>query len=127
MAQFPWSQSIAAGATFDPLDGYNYQNTPGPGMIKVNHRATAVGLVASIYATDRQVMQEGPVPSGGTAGVTPSDFNVPPIIEPVEGGKRLSIRYRNPTGGAITVDGAIDFAPGGRGGGGGGPRRRRRK
>lgn len=114
MSQFPWSQSIAAGATFDPLDGYNNQVAPANGAIKVLHRATGVGLVAAIYAGNRQLLQEGPVPAGGTAGVTPTDFNVPPIMERVAKGERLSIRYRNPTGGALTVDGAIDFAGSGK-------------
>jgi hypothetical protein len=109
MPYFPWTQSIAAGGTFDPLETWGYQYTEKAGIIKVVHRATAVGLVASIFATSEQLGQEANVPAGGTSGVTPSDFNVPPIVERVKAGKRLSIRYRNPTGGAIIVDGAIDL------------------
>ena len=48
MPSFVWSQSIAAGATFNPIDGWNYEFVPRPGVVKYLHRATAVGLVATI-------------------------------------------------------------------------------
>jgi len=111
MPSFPWSQSIAAGATFNPLTGTNYQYLPRPGIVKYLHRATAVGLVATILSGSDELMQEGPVPAGGTAGVTPSEFNVPAIMDQVAAGDLQSVRYRNPTGGAITVDGFLDYTP----------------
>lgn len=111
MPSFPYTQSIAAGATFDPLDGWNYQYVPRAGVIKIVHNATAVGLLATITSGSDQLMQEGPVPSGGTAGVIPSELNVPPIVDEVAPNDRQSIRYRNPTGGAITVNGMIDYTP----------------
>lgn len=114
MPSLPWSQSIAAGATYDPLDNWNYQYVPAPGLISILHRATAVGLVATIVSGSDQLMQEAPVPAGGTAGQTPSQFAVAPVSDPVARGDRISIRYRNPTGGAITVDGIIDYTPVGR-------------
>jgi hypothetical protein len=110
-----FSQAILAGATFDPLDAWQYQYTERPGILKVNHRATAVGLRVVITATEITLMQDSNVPSGGTAGQTPSDFNVPPIIEKVGKGKRLSILYTNPTAGTITVDGSADLTYGGKG------------
>lgn len=114
MPSLPWSQSIAAGATFDPLDNWNYQYVPQGGVISILHRATAVGLLATIVSGSDQLMQEAPVPAGGTAGQIPSQFAVPPVTDPVSRGDRISIRYRNPTGGAITVDGIIDYTPVGR-------------
>jgi len=111
MPSFPWSQSIAAGATFNPLTGTNYQYLPRPGIVKYLHRATAVGLVATILSGSDELMQEGPVPAGGTASVTPSEFNVPAIMDQVAAGDLQSVRYRNPTGGAITVDGFLDYTP----------------
>jgi len=115
MASLQFTQSIAAGATFDPLDTWNYQYLDKPGIVKLNHNATAVGLVCTFTAAaSQQVFQESPVPAGGTSGVIPSDLTVPPVIEQVPAG-RVSLRYRNPTGGAIIVNGNIDYTP--RGGG----------
>lgn len=111
MPSLVFTQSIAAGGTFDPLDTWNYQYAPAPGVISLLHRATATGLLATVTSGSDQLMQEAPVPSGGTAGQTPSELNVKAITDPVAQGDRLSIRYRNPTGGAITVDGVIDFTP----------------
>lgn len=114
--QFPWSQSIPAGGTFDPLEGWNNQTPTTNGVIKINHRATAVGLVATVSAQNRTLYQEAPVGAGGTAGTQPTDFTAPPLIEKVYKLEKLGIRYRNPTAGAITIDGVIDFTPaGGRG------------
>lgn len=109
MPSFVWTQSIAAGATFNPLDGWNYEFVPRPGVVKYIHRATAVGLVATITSGSDQLLQEAPVPAGGTSGQTPSEFNVAPIIDAVQAGDRQAVRYRNPTGGAIVIDGIIDY------------------
>lgn len=109
MSYLPFTQSIAAGATFDPLDQWNYQQIPKSGVVKLLHRATAVGLLCTFVSGSDQLQQEAPVPAGGTSGQTPSEFNVPPIVDKVEGGERLSLRYRNPTGGAIIIDGSIDY------------------
>lgn len=111
MPSIVFSQSIAAGATFNPLTGTNYQYVPASGVVKIIHRATAAGLVATILSGSDELMQEGVVPAGGTAGQTPSEFNVPPIVDGVTKGDLQSIRYRNPTGGAITVDGIWDYTP----------------
>lgn len=111
MPSFTWSQAVAAGATFNPLDGWNYEFVPRPGVIKILHRATAVGMVATVTSGSDQLLQEAVVPAGGTAGQTPSEFNVAPITDGVSAGDRQAIRYRNPTGGAITIDGIIDYTP----------------
>lgn len=109
MPSFVWTQSIAAGATFNPIDGWNYEFAPRPGIVKYLHRATAVGLVATITSGSDQLLQEAPVPAGGTSGQTPSEFNVAPIVDAVAAGDRQAVRYRNPTGGAIIIDGIIDY------------------
>jgi hypothetical protein len=45
------------------------------------------------------------------AGQIPSEFAVAPIVDQVAAGDLQSIRYRNPTGGAITVNGIWDYTP----------------
>jgi hypothetical protein len=105
----PFTFALAAGATFDPLDTWNYQYTEKAGILKLTHQATAVGVTATLAATAEQIFQESPVPAGGTAGVIPSDFDVPPVVERVKAGKRLSLLYRNNTGGAITINGMVDL------------------
>jgi hypothetical protein len=47
------------------------------------------------------------VQAGGTAGVMPSRLNTEPVAWPGAQGDRLSLRYRNTTGGDITVNGVV--------------------
>lgn len=111
MPAFSWSQSVAAGGTFEPLGSWNYETPPRPGVMKLIHRATAVGLICTWTSGSDQILQESPVAAGGTAGVTPSEFAVPPVIDPIAPFDKQRVFYRNPTGGAITVDGYIDYTP----------------
>lgn len=121
---FVWSQSIAAGATFNPLTDWQYETPQFQGMIEVFSRATAVGLVETISSAGDTLKQEAPVQAGGTAGTTPSRLNTEAVVGRALSGQKIRIGYRNPTGGAITVDGIIILTPTGGGGGGGGGRRR---
>lgn len=119
---FPWSQSIAAGAVFNPLTDWQYETPSFPAMIEAFSRATAVGLVETISSAGDTLKQEAPVQAGGTAGTTPSRLNTEPVVGRAIAGEKIRIGYRNPTGGAITVDGQIILTP--TGGGAGGARRR---
>ena len=118
---FIWSQSIAAGATFNPLTDWQYETPDFDGMIEVFSRATAVGLVETISSAGDTLKQESPVQAGGTAGTTPSRLNTEPVVGRAAKFQKIRIGYRNPTGGAITVEGQIVLSP--LGGGGGGARR----
>lgn len=111
MPSLTWSQSIAAGAIFRPLDGWQYQYIPAPGRIQVLHRATAVGVVATVTSGSDTLQERSPVPAGGTVGVIPSIFDVPPIQDLVARSDLQKIVYENTTGGAITVDGQIEYTP----------------
>jgi len=118
---FPWTSAILAGATFNPLTDWQYETPDFPGMIEVLSRATAAGLLVTISSAGETLMQEGPVKAGGTANVTPSDFDVKAVIGKAAPNQKIRIGYRNPTAGTITVDGIITLTP--LGGGGGGRRR----
>jgi hypothetical protein len=109
MPSFVWTQSVAAGATYRPLDGWQYEYVPQGGRIEILHRATAVGMRVTITSGSDTLQERSPVPAGGTSGVTPSANDVPLISDLVAGGDRLKINYENPTGGAIIVDGIINY------------------
>lgn len=115
---FLWSQSIAAGATFNPLTDWQYETPDFAGMVEIFSRATAVGLVETISSAGETLKQESPVQAGGTAGLTPSRLNTEPVVGKAAPLQKIRVGYRNPTGGAITVDGQIILTPvgGGRGG-----------
>jgi len=117
--QFPWTQSIPAGGVFNPLDGWDYETPDADVGVEIFHRATAVGLVAVAKSGGFALQQEGPVPAGGTAGVPPGRLNLDPITGVGYTNRKLSLNYRNPTGGAIVVDGYIIATPRKAFGGGG--------
>lgn len=109
--QSTFSFSLAAGATFDPLDGWNYQIPRKASKVSLIHNATAPGVNCTFTALDRQILQNSPVQAGGTAGVFPTIFNAP-VIGPTRVGamEKLAARYQNTTAGAITVNVVVDIA-----------------
>lgn len=109
MPGLTWSQSIAAGANFNPLQAWQYQYVPYGGMIGILHRASAVGLVVTITSGSDTLQERSPVPAGGTAGDIPSPLDVPLVEDQVAAGDFLKIQYENPTVGAINVDGTIAY------------------
>lgn len=110
MAQAQFSFALAAGVTFDPLDGWNYQFPKKASKVSLIHNATLTGVFATWTALDRQLLQESLVTAGGVAGVYPTIFNAP-LMGPYKVGamEKLSSRYRNSTGGAITVNLVADI------------------
>lgn len=110
MPTLAWSQSIAAGAVFLPLSGWQYEYVPLGGRIQILQRATAIGVRCTITSGSDTLQERSPVSAGGTAGVTPSAQDVPVIGDLVAAGDRLKIMYENTTGGAVTVDGIIDYS-----------------
>lgn len=108
--QATFTFALAAGAIFDPLDGWNYQLPRKASKVTLIHDATAVGILCTFTALDRQILQESPVPAGGVAGVFPTIFNAP-VIGPtkVAALEKLSARYRNPTAGPVTINVVVDI------------------
>lgn len=109
MPSLTWSQSVAAGAIYRPLDGWQYEYVPMGGQVAILQDATAVGVVATITSGSDTLQERSPVPAGGAAGVIPSALDVPSISDLVAAGDRLKIQYENTTGGAITVNGVIEY------------------
>jgi len=111
MPSFIFSQSVAAGATFEPLTGWQYQYLPWPAEVNVLSRATAIAMVQVYTSGSETIVEESPVQAGGTAGVTPSSLNTPIQGWHAAAGDLLKLRYRNTSGAAITVDGIIEVQP----------------
>jgi len=120
--QKAWSQAILAGATFNPLEDWDYETPDTDVGVEVIDRATAVGLLRTVKSGGLAIMQESPVQAGGTAGTIPNRLNTEPTVGEGFASKKLAVFYRNPTAGTITVDGYIVAVPKARSGFGG-PRR----
>jgi len=111
MPSFIYSQAIVAGASFNPLDGWQYQYLPWPAEVQVLSRATAIAMVQTYTSGSETIVEESPVQAGGTAGVTPSPLNTPVQGWIAAAGDLLKLTFRNPTGGTITIDGIIEVTP----------------
>jgi len=111
MPSFSFSQSVAAGATFEPLTGWQYGRLPWPAEVTVLARATAIDVVNTYTSGSETVVEESPVQAGGTAGVIPSPLNTPVQGWQAAAFDLLKLRYRNTSVGAITVDGIIEVIP----------------
>jgi len=111
MPSFIYSQSVAAGATFEPLTGWQYQYLPWPAEVNVLSRATAIAMVQVYTSGSETIVEESPVQAGGTAGVTPSSLNTPIQGWHAAAGDLLKLRYRNTSGGAVIIDGIIEVQP----------------
>jgi len=109
MPKFSWIQSIAGGATFEPLAGWQYERMPYAAVVKILDSATAVGLVETVTSGSDTLLDESPVPVYGATGVLPSENNVEPLVDQVEAGDKIRVRYRNTTAGAIEAHGSIRF------------------
>lgn len=104
-----FTQSVGAGATYQPLNGWQYEYTPMGGIVSYLIDATAVGVVATVTSGSDTLMERGPVSAGGTTGVIPSPLDVPEIIDEVAAGDRQKILFENTSGGAVIVNGRVDY------------------
>ncbi len=113
MPQFTFTQSIAAGTSFDPLAAatgdWQYKYLPNNCVVELIDDATAVGIVKTVTFGSDTIQQESPVSSGGTAGRIPARINQEPLTDKAEQGDLVQIRYRNTTAGAVTVNGIVQI------------------
>lgn len=126
--KFNVTSSIAAGATLDVLQGYIYETPDQDCMVEIIEAGTATGLVGVHTSAGETIQQEAPVQAGATAGVFGARLNTEPITGRAPKYQKLRSFYRNPTGGAITLNYSILLTPlgGGRSAARSGPPARRR-
>jgi hypothetical protein len=114
MPRLTFSQSIAAGAQFDPWSNWQYRYLPWRGHIRVSAWTTAVGVTQEHRAGSEQLQAPSPVDIGGAAaGNLPTIFDVDPIDFVAAPGDLISSVFTNTTGGALNVMGIIDVNPAG--------------
>ena len=111
MPSFIFSQSVAAGASFNPLVAWQYQYLPWPAEVSVLARAQALGMVNVYTSGSETIVEESPTQAGGSIGVTPSPLNTPVQGWHAAAGDLLKLNYRNTTGAAFFVDGIIEVVP----------------
>ena len=111
MPSFPFSAAVLAGATFEPLTGWQYQYLPWPAEVTVMARSTLVSAVHVYTSGSETIVEESPVQAGGTAGVTPSPLNTPVEGWHAAAGDLLKLRFRNDNAATATIDGIIEVIP----------------
>jgi hypothetical protein len=114
MPQFNFSTSIAAGATSTPLSTWQFRFPPKASLLELLVNGSAAGLVMNLTTGAESIVQaESPVSGGGTAGTLPARLSVEPIVDKVDPGEEIVLTVRNPTGGAITLNGVAVLTYGG--------------
>lgn len=109
MPSFTFSAAVAAGATYDPLENWNYRYLPYPALVEVIDNASAVGVTVVRTLGSDQVQQESPLTAGGTAGVIPNRLSVEPVVEKANASDLVKMFYRNTSAGPVTVNGIIQI------------------
>ena len=111
MPQFNFTSSVAAGGTYAPLTGWPYEYLPFPAHVRVLTDGSAAGVLLRAVSGTEAIQEECPITGGGTAGVFRGELNVIPIDFNAAAGDKVALQYRNPTAGAITVNGTILVNP----------------
>lgn len=96
--------SVAANATSsEQVSSSTYQFVPFDGTATLACRGSATGLNVQLAAGGQTLCNDQAIPYTGTAGAI-SFVDHAMVDFPVETGSRIELRYRNTTGGALTVD-----------------------
>lgn len=111
MPQLTISQAIAAGAVSNIITGWQYEYLPFPARVKLLSRATATTLKLTVFSGSETIQEESPIQGGGTAGITPSELNTPPVTWDAAMGDRLKLNVRSTDAGSQTVDAIIWVFP----------------
>jgi hypothetical protein len=112
MPQFPFSTVFTANQLgVNPLAGWQYEYLPWPATVILLVRSTTTGNRLTIYSGSETIQERTPVQSGGTAGVTPTEFTTAPVSFIAAAGDRLKLVIDEVLGGTPTVDGVVIVNP----------------
>jgi len=100
-------QNLGSGATYDPLDGWNYERLPmspsGRWLVEMNFNASAIASANVTVTSGSDTLAEDQiVGGGGTDGVIP-DTDKPLLVDEAITGDKIKIHFRE-TAAAGTVD-----------------------
>ena len=115
MPNLTWVTSIADGATFEPLTGWQYEYSPWGGHIEIVHNCEGVGVVCTISSGSDTLQERSPVSVETTAvdGALPSALDELPVSDDIAAGDRIKIFYENTNAAARYIKGTIVLQPGG--------------
>lgn len=103
--------SVAANSvSAEQVQSSTYQFVPFTGTAYLFCKGSATGLNVQLAAAGQTLMNDQAIPFTGTAG-TISQIDNEMVAFPVEAGSRIELRFRNTTGGALTVDFGINLEP----------------
>jgi hypothetical protein len=105
--------SVSANATSsEQVSSSTYQFVPFTGTAFLAARGSATGLNIQLAAAGQTLCNDQAIPYTGTAGaISMVDHQV--VDFPVEAGSRIELKFRNTTGGALTVDYILTLEPDG--------------
>jgi hypothetical protein len=106
MPLFTFTQLVAAGGTYLPLNNWQFRQPARKAILEIMTNATAVGCVQNLTTGAESIIQaECPVQAGGAAGVIPARLAAEPAVDMVDPGDEIVLTVRNTTGGGVTVNG----------------------
>lgn len=116
MPSFIWSDALTANQLGqNPIAGWQFERVPssfaGGAYVSVLQRATTADVRQTIFTGSQNIQQRSIVPTGGTAGETPTLFNTPVIDWRSSPDDLLQVLNDEIGGNVATVDGIVTIEP----------------
>lgn len=102
--------SIAAGASANPLSGSQYEYLPFNALVEIGITSSVNLVLATVSSGSDILMEEGPV-TLGTADIFPRYPDEFTLQDVAAAGDRLKINIRNTNAGAATVMTSVRITP----------------
>ncbi len=106
MAFLPFTHTHVANGVHNPLEGWQYEYLPFPALVEIAYVSTDVNVVATITSGSDTLVEDSPVPGGGTIGIPPA-ADLPMLQDIAAAGDRLKVRFRETAGGTPSIAGWI--------------------